>query len=175
MNQVELREIPGIPGYFAGTDGRIRSSWRGGLRRVRDDSRLKTMKSGPSCGYLRVLVREESGSKRGFLVHQLVLRAFVGPCPPGMQCCHIDGNSTNNAISNLRWDTPAANCADRDRHGTTARGEKNGFAKLTGEAVSAIRSRYAAGETQESLGKEFGVKHAAISRIVNRKAWKHVA
>jgi hypothetical protein len=51
-------------------------------------------------------------------IHQLVLIAFIGPCPPGMECCHNDGNPSNNHLDNLRWDTRSANNLDRIRHGT---------------------------------------------------------
>jgi hypothetical protein len=52
-------------------------------------------------GHLYVnLVR--GGVKKSRAVHRLVLEAFVGPCPPGYQCCHWDGVATNNRVENLR-------------------------------------------------------------------------
>ena len=51
-------------------------------------------------------------------VHQLVLRAFVGECPAGMECRHLDGNPSNNKISNLKYGTRKENQADRRAHGT---------------------------------------------------------
>lgn len=107
-------------------------------------------------------------------VHRLVLLAFVGPCPDGLQACHNDGDRENNRPDNLRWDTPSSNYADRDRHGTTATGERNGASKLNAVAVAEIRRRYAAGESQESLGRFFGVGHATISRVVRRVVWRDV-
>lgn len=53
-----------------------------------------------------------------FLVHRLVLMAFVGPCPPGMEGCHNNGNPIDNRLENLRWDTRSANTLDKVRHGT---------------------------------------------------------
>lgn len=55
------------------------------------------------------------------LIHALVLEAFVSPCPPGLECCHDDGNPGNNHVSNLRWDTHLANMADVRRHGRDPR------------------------------------------------------
>lgn len=52
------------------------------------------------------------------LIHRLVLMAFVGPPPDGMEACHNDGNPTNNSLENLRWDTRSANRYDSVRHGT---------------------------------------------------------
>jgi len=58
------------------------------------------------------------GRGNGFLVHVLVLTAFVGPCPEGLECCHGDGKPAHNAVGNLRWDTRLANVHDMIRHGT---------------------------------------------------------
>jgi hypothetical protein len=51
-------------------------------------------------------------------------------------------------------------------------GEKHGMAKLTANAVKQIRNRYAAGETQKSLSREFGVNQPHISRIVRNTNWR---
>jgi hypothetical protein len=58
------------------------------------------------------------GCGTDFLVHRLVLLAFVGPCPPGQQGCHNDGHPANNLPGNLRWDTGRSNMLDKQRHGT---------------------------------------------------------
>lgn len=50
-------------------------------------------------------------------IHSLVLEAFVGPRPDGMEGCHNDGDPANNHLANLRWDTRAANNQDTLRHG----------------------------------------------------------
>lgn len=52
-----------------------------------------------SCrnGYIRFFIREHHYS-----AHHLVWEAFNGPIPKGMVIDHIDGNKSNNAISNLR-------------------------------------------------------------------------
>ncbi len=55
--------------------------------------------------------------RRGY-VHVLVLTAFRGHCPAGMEGCHNDGDPKNNRLSNLRWDTHSANQKDGFRHGT---------------------------------------------------------
>ena len=48
-------------------------------------------------GYLRVCL----GADYEDYIHRLVLLAFVGPCPEGMQCAHDDGDRGNNRLSNL--------------------------------------------------------------------------
>jgi hypothetical protein len=69
---------------------------------------------------------------------------FRGPCPPGMEACHNNGDPTDNRLCNLRWDTHANNEADKIRHGTyfiraRLKGERNGNSKLTEEEVRLIR------------------------------------
>lgn len=51
-------------------------------------------------------------------VSVLVAEAFIGARPEGLWCCHNDGNPANNRPGNLRWDSPAANYHDMERHGT---------------------------------------------------------
>jgi hypothetical protein len=58
-------------------------------------------------------------------VHHLVLEAFIGPRPEGMETRHIDRNPRNNVLSNLRWGTKLENAADKHRHGTMLRGERH--------------------------------------------------
>lgn len=56
-----------------------------------------------------------------------------------------------------------------------AKGERVNTAKLTEELVREIRARYAAGGVSHpSLGREYGVNHSAIGRIVRREVWKHL-
>lgn len=66
-------------------------------------------------GHQLVVLKRGSG---GQYVHSLVLAAFVGPRPDGSECCHGDGDPTNNRVENLRWDTRLANVQDMIRHGT---------------------------------------------------------
>jgi hypothetical protein len=66
-------------------------------------------------GYRRVDLRD--GRRSSQFVHQLVLEAFVGPCPEGMEVCHNDGDPTNNRLDNLRYGTRTGNMQDRTRHG----------------------------------------------------------
>lgn len=56
-------------------------------------------------GYLKIKYR---GKK--YMVHRLVLETFVGSCPVGMECDHIDRNTHHNHVSNLRWVSRVQNC-----------------------------------------------------------------
>ena len=73
------------------------------------------MKSQAFHGYRRVCL-DLNGKVCTRTVHVLVLLAFIGPCPEGMEGCHYpDTNKANNRLSNLRWDTHAENMKDKYR------------------------------------------------------------
>jgi hypothetical protein len=121
-------------------------------------------------GYCQVnLLHNGVQSKR--TVHRLVLEAFVGPCPEGMEACHNDGIRDNNHLSNLRWDTKKSNQADRIKHGTDCRGERHGRTSLCNLDVWLIRNIHC---QQYKLAEFFGVSRSRISEIRSRKTWTHV-
>lgn len=116
--QEQWRPVVGFEGlYEVSNIGRVRSLDRqigNGARGTRFmRGRLLSAKPGSKNGYLYVSV----GNTRR-LVHRLVLEAFVGPCPEGMECCHNDSNRTNNRVENLRWGTRFDNCQDIREAGT---------------------------------------------------------
>ncbi len=113
--------VPGFEGAYEVSDaGVIRSLDRAakgkgpGNYRFRQGRVLKLATS--SRGYLFAHLSHE-GRRARVYAHRLVLTVFVGPAPAGMQACHNDGVKTNNALANLRWDTPAANSRDAIAHG----------------------------------------------------------
>lgn len=78
---------------------------------------------GSSGRYSRVGLSRD-GRTRIFSRHTLVLTAFVGPRPDGLQGCHNNGNPHDNRLVNLRWDTPEANAQDSLAHGTNRNAQK---------------------------------------------------
>lgn len=69
-------------------------------------------------GYYRINAAVPGdGHRRGHLVHRLVLEAFVGPCPDGMETRHLNGDPGDNRLSNIVWGTSAENSQDVLRHG----------------------------------------------------------
>jgi hypothetical protein len=115
------RSVPGYVGLYEVSDaGRVRSTDRvvtgpgGHPKRIRGRVlRQNVIKVRRSIVHL-----SREGTRTAFLVHRLILISFVGPAPEGTVCCHNDGNSQNNRLSNLRWDTPSNNQLDSVKHGT---------------------------------------------------------
>lgn len=166
------KPVPGYEGHYKISNyGRVKSVPRyckrggGGLRKVP----AKVLQGDMSTGRLTVPL-SKNGVVRAFKVQHLVLLAFVGPRPDGKECCHKDGHRTNNRADNLYWGTPQQNEADKLRHGTHARGERNGNAKLTDEQVEQIRrsTKY-----QKDIAKEFGISQVWVSYIRTGKYRKY--
>lgn len=109
--------VPGYEGaYEVSTLGRVRS-----LKRITDRGRnwpgRMMTPAQMRNGYWTVTLWRD-GKQKSALVHRLVLTTFVGPCPEGMEALHKTGNSSDNALSNLRWGTHAENVQDQLAHGT---------------------------------------------------------
>ena len=126
-------------------------------------------------GYLRVnLVPPEGSSYRTFRVHRLVLEAFIGQCPNGMEGRHLNGIKTDCNLSNLAWGTPEQNRQDNRDLDVYARGSKHSQAKLTECDIRIIRKRYAEGVFLRILSDEYKVSIQNIHAIVQKRSWKHV-
>lgn len=155
--------IPECPGYEASDQGNVRSAKRVLAAGLHDNGKGKL--------YRRVVLRV-AGRDRHFRVAGLVLSAHVGPRPAGQQARHLDDNSLDDRLANLAWGTPIQNSEDAARNGSTLFGERNPGAKLSAADVAAIRAAAAAGVTQASLAKRYGVHYQTIFRIVHFKRWK---
>ncbi len=55
------------------------------------------------------------------LLHRAMLETFVGPCPDGMVCRHLNGDKLDARLTNLAWGTPAENADDNRRLVATVR------------------------------------------------------
>lgn len=95
----ELRNIPGYDNnYFVDKLGNIYSRKSGELKKLstNDDHR----------GYLICSVKRADGVIYPLKVHHAVLYSFVGPKPDSNYVgMHIDDDSYNNNLENLKWGT----------------------------------------------------------------------
>lgn len=129
----------------------------------------------PGRQYLKVALYRDGKSKH-ISVHRLVMRAFVGAPPEGMEVRHGPGGRADNRLANLSYGTHVENVRDRWRDGTSPVGEGNSRAICTEADVREIRRRYAAGGvTHRLLAREYGVANSTIRAIITGQNWKHVA
>ena len=162
--------VPGTDGLImASSLGRIKSAEREVKKRhssgaVMTQKYKEAILDGTTYNGYRFVHYGISGTKCRRPVHAIVLEAFVGCRPDGMEACHYDGDSLNNRIDNLRWDTHYNNNMDRKRIGRYARGENHVMAKFTQSQVDALR----AGKiSYEGIGMSYTHYH----RIMHNKSW----
>lgn len=178
----------GYVGYRVGDDG---SFWTNLVRGGRAGkgcfsigawAQLKPMrKYSPTGRFIRLDVcvgRRSQGGQKGYSAHTLVLLTFVGPCPPGFECCHSpDHDPANNSLVNLRWDTRKANMRDRDLHGRTAHGERGGNAKHSNKLVRQMKA-YATNinplqKRIRAVSERFDVPASTVGKILRGKIRVH--
>jgi HNH endonuclease len=180
---VEYREIPRFTGYRFGSDGsawsrwcKIGLGWGYGSKSHLGDTWHKIKPVLQSNGYFTITIKNVTGGKRRTAsLHCLILEAFAGPCPTGMLACHFpDQTPTNNNISNLRWDTPSSNWADKHARGTATKGESHPMAKLNSSQVREIRRLRSLGLGQDDIAARFKVSRPLISKICRYELWADV-
>jgi hypothetical protein len=94
------------------------------------------------------------------LVYELVLEAFVGAAPDGYQVEHLDGDRSNNRLSNLCW----------RRKQTKSKGSLHPRAKLNEIDVEAVYMMAQAGMPLSQIADWFSLSKSQVSKIKNRKA-----
>ncbi len=161
------RDIPGHEGLYEVSDRGCVRSLKFRVPRILKHTIVKS-------GHHRVSLYDGLGERRQAFVNWLVLEAFVGPRPEGMWACHEDDEPSNNALGNLRWDTPKSNMLDRLRNGKHHIGERNGAAVLDTRTVADIVSQVNGGRSRRSMALELGVNPGTVDKIMNGETWMHV-
>ena len=165
MLNLEIVTHPDFSMYEVGNDGSVWSKYRG----------WRKMKPGRSpSGHLSVALFENGKSHRKW-VHRLVLEVFVGVCPDGMECRHLNGNPVDNRLENLAWGTKKQNNEDRFRmNDGNSFGDRHYLSKLTSRDVAACRRRARDGNLVRDLAFEYGVGYTTMLGAVVGRTWKYV-
>jgi hypothetical protein len=178
--------VVGFEGRYEVSDlGRVRSFWEQRAFRRRPRAEPLVLRT-PLDNHGRAVVEIAARSRR---VHILVLTAFRGARPAGLEASHLNGDRTDNRLVNLVWETPSANCLRRRAHGTGPDGDRNPSrmyperqvrgvrhpqAKLTECQVIEIRAARARGERGCDLARLYGVCQTTISAIARGRVWRHL-
>lgn len=104
-------------------------------------------------------------------IHRMVVEAFIGPIPDGMQINHKDGNKQNNRLENLEVCTASHNQLHRHRVLGQHIGEAHPLAKLREKDVHEIRRMAKKGATHQKIADAMGVDRTCISLVVRGKTW----
>ena len=169
------KPIPGYDGYEVSDFGNVRSLFKKGNHKEKRSQVARLLKAVPGRrggGYQTVSIKPPGGNYRHHAVHRLVMLAFVGPCPEGMEVAHLNGDNTDARLSNLAYVTHRENESHKREHGTLGMGERNSQAKLQGWQVAEIK--YLAGKSvpQGKIAALFDIDHKQVSAILNGTTWE---
>jgi hypothetical protein len=168
--ETEWRAVEGFPGYHVSIDGDVRSKGRWGKPKI---LRKFSMKGRPSYSYVNLYCDGKMSTRR---VSVLVCVAFHGHRPSSNhEAAHNNGVHNDDRATNLRWATRIENAADRRAHGTQVCGAAVSLAKLTDEAVRAIRKAPAHYGVGVALARQYGVHPGTIVEIRQGRTWRHVS
>lgn len=126
------------------------------------------------AGYLQVNLKISKNIK-SCRVHRLVGESFINNPKNKPDINHIDGNKSNNNVSNLEWVTKSENTKHALANGLMhpKRGEQSPVSKLTEQDVLFIKinpyklSNYA-------IARVLGISDAQVHRIYRNKGWTHI-
>lgn len=100
-----FRTIPGYKRYSISNLGRLKLI-DGSISKVKP--RID--------GYTRLTITNDSGEYKDISFHILVAKTWIENKEDKPYVNHIDGNRSNNRVSNLEWVTPSENCYKRTVH-----------------------------------------------------------
>jgi hypothetical protein len=166
--------VRSFQGYEVSECGQVRS-WRthsGSKHPRKEPLVLRHWQS--KTGYHSVSLCDGKGKRCSGYVHRMVLEAFVGTCPDGMEARHLNGDPSDNRVENLCWGTKQEQTDDKRRHGTVVFGELVKSSKLTTDDVRAVHGHVRDGMKKRDVAKAMGVSPSVITDISNGKSWRHV-
>ena len=124
---------------------------------------------------VRVVNLSRNGRRLQKKVGCLVLETFVGPRPPGLECCHGDDDQDNNRLGNLRWDTHQSNMDDQflngARHRKLTRARR---CQVTEAEVVAIRALGKDGFPGKRVAKIYSLSRSQVWKIQTGFHWGRI-
>lgn len=144
------KDVPGYEGlYKISSTGKVKSLFR--VVRFKNhtrDIKEKILKvTLTPDGYYRVELNKDCKGKK-YPIHRLVALAFISNNENKPAVNHIDGDKTNNNISNLEWVTSKENTVHGFKTGLikVVFGEGHVRAKLLKSQVTEIRQKFKSGQ-----------------------------
>ena len=152
--------IPFEDAYEVSTEGKVRNKSSKHIKSLRSDR----------YGYLRVTLYP---SGKTYVVHRLVAKVFLEN--ENTEVNHLNGDKTDNRVSNLEWCSASQNARHRDT--VLSRkwvGHINPMATLAVETVRKIKYGEFPGLNNKEIGDKFKVSSEQVRRIRSGQRWKHI-
>lgn len=107
-------------------------------------------------------------------VHRFLYQTFFGPIDKNLVCCHkCDIRNCINP-AHIFIGTRDDNQKDMRDKGRSAKGSRNGTAKLKDEDILNIRKMYSEGMLQREIANIYKMSQPVIGKITRRVTWRHI-
>ena len=146
--------------YFATFEGEV----------INGDTGRQLSKTKDAGGYFCVNLYDPA--KHTVRVHKIIAECFLGESD--LVVNHIDGDKTNNDITNLEYITPSENTQHAYDIGLKPKGSAVSWAKLNEDIVAEIKLMFVNKVSSTAIAKQFGVSVGTISNIRSGRAWRSV-
>lgn len=116
--------------------------------------------------------RHHTGGKR-VAAHRIACEMRNGPPPTAKHsAAHSCGKGHLGCVNpkHIRWATPKENHADKQIHGTIARGEKNGNAVMSEATAKKVKSMIGT-MVQREIAERLGITRSSVRDIKIGKTW----
>lgn len=173
MEKEIWKDILGYEGqYQISNMGRVKSLGRkvwGGKTYYFKEGKILKNKIGKNKPYYYVCLYKNNKQKT-FMIHTLVALNFIGERPYKNDICHINGDSSDNRLSNLRYDTRTENFNDMYRQG-----KKNPNGKLSIDEVLEIRRVHREEKLMhKEIAEMFNISLSTVNAIVTRYSYWYI-
>jgi hypothetical protein len=170
----EWRVLEKYPDYEISNFGRVRTKLRKGNHKQKCGQKYRLLKLVTSPRGYQSVSLPINGSYRHCRIHTLVMVAFCGPRPSGLETAHLNGDPSDNRLSNLIYCTHRENESHKKLHGTNL-GQRNSNAKLLGWQVAEIKYLASRAIPQGKIAELFGISHKDVSQILCGRTWKDIS
>jgi hypothetical protein len=156
--------IPEFPEYKINVHGEVFSRYKFKTGIVINEWRpIKSVLDKGVGYYLVTLVNANTKVRKNKFIHRLLGEAFIPNPENKAHINHIDGDKTNNCLTNLEWATPKENSQHAIRLGlTTYTSIEKRVLQFTGDGKEFIREFKSMKEAMDVTG----VQQANISKVV---------
>lgn len=168
------KPVDGLPNYEVSNLGNVKAlpkqKWNGNGYQTMPEKMLTACKI--KNGYMVV-----NAMSKVRYVHRLVALSFLKDSEYyGLDVNHIDGNKSNNAVTNLEWCNRKQNIKHSFKIGLSAKGENRTQSILMEAEVAEIKATHRkTGLGKTALQKLFPkVSVSCIQSILEKRSWAHV-
>lgn len=160
------KPIPGYSGkYLISNLGNVKST------NYKNTNSEHLMKSSPSnMGYYKLELYSQGKSTVKY-VHRLVAESFIANPENKPQVNHIDGNKSNNVVTNLEWCSASENQQHAVRHNLHSRTPVEQYTS-SGEYIRSWDSIKEAAEKLNICASNIGYNIAGRSKTYKGFIWK---